>query len=447
MINEIEYKVIQTENSKFIFFRDYLSIYKIEDDVIIDHFQNNKNLPETTKEIINKEFYNANQLIGSYSNVDTEDAPLDTLVLIITRECNLRCKYCYSVDIDSINETMSYEIAAKSILFLIANNPEADEYGIVFFGGEPFMNFQLIKDVVKFAKNEITNKRKKKVNFGLTTNGTILNNEILSFIADELFAIQISMDGSKHNHDKNRVYKNGTGSYDSIINNAMLLKSKNIPFNFRPTFSVETNIFENIIHMEHLKIPFGFGFTLNTKGKSKEITDFGNSNWDSIIEDLNKIVDLYYTKICNNETIHCLNIINSILRIEGKLGKNINCTSGISTLSILPNGKILSCQNFQNHPECIVGDINANYTSSFIKAINVDTISECTNCWVKYLCGGCCYFAKYEENGNFSDPISSTCKLTRLFWEAMLKLHIKLNKKDIITKFLEDYSTTYKFEV
>lgn len=300
---------------------------------------------------------------------------------------------------------------------------------------------------MNYAKSEIVDKLGKKVNFGLTTNGTIINDKIISFLATESITLQISMDGSKSNHDKNRIFMNGSGSFDEIMKNAKLLKAAKIPFNFRPTFSVDTNIYENIKQMEELEIPFGFGFTLNTKNKSKEITDFKYSNWGKIKKNHVDIVEYFYNKIKSREMIYCSNIINSLYKIEGKLGKNINCTSGASTLSILPNGNILPCQNFQNHPECIVGDIENEFVKSAITATNVNDIAECNNCWAKFLCGGCCYFAKYEENGNFIEPVQSSCELTKLFWESMLQLYSRLIENDLLKDYLENYDSSFRIDV
>lgn len=140
-------------------------------------------------------------------------------------------------------------------------------------------------------------------------------------------------------------------------------------------------------------------------------------------------------------------IINSLYKIEGKLGKVVNCTSGVSTLSILPNGSILSCQNFQNHPECIIGDIENEFTKSTITATNVNDISECNNCWAKFLCGGCCYFAKYEENGNFIKPVSSSCELTKLFWESMIQLYSRLLENDLLKDYLVNYDSSFRIDV
>jgi radical SAM additional 4Fe4S-binding domain len=448
MNNGIDCKLIQTNNFNYVFFRDFLSIYKIEDEIINDYFKGKIPIDNPIYAKIENEFDKANKQLLEISQANSKNVYFDTIVLIITRDCNLRCKYCYSVSsIENSKEKMGIDVARDAINFLLNKSPERNEYGIVFFGGEPFMNFELMQDIIHFAKAEIIDKRGKKINFGLTTNGTILNENILSLILNESIALQISMDGTKVNHDRNRVFVNGSGSFDKIMKNAMTLKDAGVLFNFRPTFSVDTEIFKNIKTMEDLKIPFGFGFTLNTIDKSKEITDFEYSNWNEIRESFNMIVDFFYCKIVNKETVYCMNIINSLYILDGKLGKNINCTSGLSTLSVLPDGSLLSCQNFQNHPECIIGEINSEFVESTISAISVNEISECNNCWTKFLCGGSCYFAKYEENGNMVDPVLSSCELTRLYWESILKLYSNLQEINPVNTYLANYNSTFKINV
>ena len=231
------------------------------------------------------------------------------------------------------------------------------------------------------------------------------------------------------------------------MKNAEALRNANIPFGFHPTFSPNSDIYYNVKLMEEMKTSFGFGFTISTRDKSKENTDFTNTNWEKTKKDFKNIADFYFERILEKQTVYCNNILNSLYKIDDKIGKNYSCSSGVSTLSILPDGNILPCQNFQNHPECIVGNIKKEFTNSKISSANVNEISDCNSCWVKFLCGGSCYFSKYEENNNFIDPIPSSCELTRLFWETMLNLYVRLQDENLLNDFLSNNYSSFILNV
>ena len=183
---------------------------------------------------------NLKSLMKTWNLFNTDDLPVITinkysfvpmpqLILGITERCNLRCKYCiFSGNYDDMrthnNNKMSDEIAIKALDYYFDHLNANKEYfpiqlpAITFYGGEPLLEFDLIKKVVKHAKG-------LDCVFNLTTNGTLLNQETIEYLVDNNFIIGISLDGPKKIHDKNRVFPDNSGSFDNVINNFKNLKS------------------------------------------------------------------------------------------------------------------------------------------------------------------------------------------------------------------------------
>jgi uncharacterized protein len=153
-------------------------------------------------------------------------------------------------------------------------------------------------------------------------------------------------------------------------------------------------------------------------------------------EEMNKF---YFNKFLNKDLIYCQNIISCLNRIHNRLGKTFVCSAGKETLAVLPNGDILPCQNFQCYLETISGNVNDSFFEGSFSALHINELPQCQTCWVKYLCGGGCYYEKYVEHQNITDPVASKCKLTQLQWLYMLKLYVSLEKHGIFVN-LNDVS-------
>jgi len=422
--------IFEADDNKYIFFGDHLTIYKIEDKEIEDHLNGINNIEE-----IDEFFRNANNETGKINIAKGANDPLNAIILVTSNDCNLRCKYCYAVDfkMDKHNY-MDFNIAKNSVDYLLKQSPDLESYGIVFFGGEPLINFKLIQKVVNYSITEIVNKRGKGVGFSMTTNGTILTDKIISFLKQYNFSITISIDGAKEDHDKNRVYKNGDGSYEQIIKNIDKLKKADINFELRATISSDANLFDTIKFLENKKISFGFGLTMNTKNRDKNITEFEQDSITKLRKEYTAIVDYYYEKINNNEKIYCQNIMSSLTSIETRQGKVVNCTASRNTISIDANGEVLPCQNFQNYPEIhkqSILSVNSTIKPVFI-APNVEDLIDCNTCFAKYFCAGGCFFEKYNNNSDINIPPSSKCVVTKIQWEYMFKLYVKLQNSDLL---------------
>lgn len=152
---------------------------------------------------------------------------ISKITLQVTQSCNLRCKYCiYSEDINQYqrshsNKRMSIETAKKAIEFLYDHSVDSESVNIGFYGGEPLLELPLIKQAVQYARNLFDG---KKITFAITTNGTLLTSEAITYLAAEDISLTISLDGPKQIHDKCRVFEDGRGSFDILMNNIDMMR-------------------------------------------------------------------------------------------------------------------------------------------------------------------------------------------------------------------------------
>lgn len=167
------------------------------------------------------------------------DRKLNMITLQITQNCNLRCSYCvYSgkyQNREHSNKKMSIDVAKKGIDFLINHSSDSDEIGIGFYGGEPLLEFEMIKECIEYAEKRAEG---KNLILSLTVNGTLLNGEIAEYFQKHRIYTMVSLDGPKEVHDKNRKFSDGRGSFDVIYNNLKMLKDKCPEFMNKVGFSV-----------------------------------------------------------------------------------------------------------------------------------------------------------------------------------------------------------------
>ncbi|MGB2130333.1 MAG: quinohemoprotein amine dehydrogenase maturation protein, partial [Marinobacterium sp.] len=213
-----------------------------------------------------------------------EQFPLTTVVLNVNTGCNLSCTYCYKEDLTtpSKGEKMAYETAIKSVEMLLKESPNQPAYNVVFFGGEPLSNMSLIRDVVEYCENRFA-ALDASVDFTMTTNATLLNEELVDWFNAHRFGLTISMDGPKAMHDKNRITVGGQGTYDVVRRKVEMLLARYTarPVGCRVTLTRGITDVERIY--DHLSGELGFfevGFGPVTSG---DIAEF-NLTGEELVE-------------------------------------------------------------------------------------------------------------------------------------------------------------------
>ncbi len=327
--------------------------------------------------------------------------PITELGLEITQRCNLSCSYCYLGERKAPLFDMTYEIADKSIDLLFHNMNTRIKPSITFWGGEPLLNFDLIKYIV-LKSREFERKYSTQVYFTVITNGTILNHKILDFFDKEKVVIQISLDGNETIHNYYRKTKSGKGSFQIIINNLEKIKKYNKTNNYHNLFLKCTltkkskpliKILEyfnekDIFYCLTPVCPTIFFNKNNEIVEPHEIEKQGKLqfyNWESMFLKGKEIKNRVITGT----------LIDLFLGIKNRYP----CAAGTSSFGIGSDGKIYPCHRLFNNPQYIIGDVwhGINFETSYSLFDHaIDEKNLCNKCGFLYLCRCTC-------------PVDSTC--------------------------------------
>jgi uncharacterized protein len=349
-----------------------------------------------------------------------ENFPLTTIVLNVNTGCNLACSYCYKEDLDtpSKGRKMAFETAVKSIDLLLGESPDRDSYNIVFFGGEPLSNLPLIRDVVAHAGPRFA-ALGKTVNFTLTTNATLLTEEIVDWLDAHRFGLTVSMDGPKALHDLNRKTVGGKGSYDLVAAKARMLLSRyrSRPVGARVTLTAGVTAVEAI--WDHLKNDIGFaevGFSPVTSG---EMAAF-NLRGDELLAVFGAMKALgrrYHAEALAGRNIGFSNMHQLMQDLYEGRSKALPCGAGVGMLAVDHEGGLNLCHRFTGSEMDRYGTVDTGIArdrlSAFIEARADRTDKGCSTCRIRNLCAGGCY---HESYAHFADPLKPTyhyCDLMR----------------------------------
>lgn len=354
------------------------------------------------------------------------------LCLHIAHDCNLACKYCFAEEGEyhGRRALMSLEVGQKAIDFLIENSGSRRNLEVDFFGGEPLMNWQVVKDLVAYGRErEAANN--KHFRFTLTTNGVLLNDEVQEFVNREMDNVVISLDGRKEVNDRMRPFRNGTGSYDLIVPKFQkLADSRNQErYYIRGTFTRDNLDFaEDVLHFADL------GF------KQMSIEPVVGEDTDPYAiqeQDLPVVFDEYdklAKDIIKRETEgRGFNFFHFMIDLEGGpcVAKRLSgCGSGTEYLAVTPWGDFYPCHQFVGQEEFLMGSVEDGIVKTEIadefRGCNVYTKEKCQSCFAKFYCSGGCMANAYNAHGSIYDAYDVGCEMQRKRVECAIMIQAAL---------------------
>ena len=354
------------------------------------------------------------------------------LCLHIAHDCNLACRYCFAEEGEyhGRRALMSAEVGKKALDFLVANSGHRRNLEVDFFGGEPLMNFEVVKEIVAYGR-ELEKTHDKKFRFTMTTNGVLLNDEILDFVNKECGNLVLSVDGRKEVHDKMRPFRNGAGSYDLIMPKfEKAAESRN-----------QTNYYVRGT------------FTHNNLDFSKDVLDLADRGFKQISvepvvaddtedyalrpEDLPQIYEEYdklaVEMIKREKEGRGFNFFHYMIDLEGGpcVYKRLSgCGCGTEYLAVTPWGDFYPCHQFVGHEEYIMGNVFEGIKTPQIREqfnhCNVYTKDKCKDCFCKFFCSGGCSANAYNFNGDINEPYDIACKLEQKRVECAIMIKCAL---------------------
>lgn len=360
----------------------------------------------------------------------TRSTVVKALCLHIAHDCNLACKYCFAEEGEykGHRELMSYEVGKQALDFLIANSGNRRNLEVDFFGGEPLMNFQVVKDLVKYGR-ELETQHNKKFRFTLTTNGVLLDDDIMEFANREMSNVVLSIDGRKDVNDRMRPSRNGKGSYDLIVPKFQKLAESRNQTNYyvRGTFTHNNLDFaDDVAHLAEL------GF----KQISVEpVVALPEDAYAITEEDLPVLFEEYdklskYMLECKKEGKD-FNFFHFMIDLTGGpcVAKRLSgCGSGTEYLAVTPWGDLYPCHQFVGIDEFLMGNVfegvkNTNLREEF-KVCNVYAKDKCRDCFAKFYCSGGCAANSFKFHNDINDAYDIGCELQKKRVECSIMLKV-----------------------
>ncbi len=371
--------------------------------------------------------------IDAFQNRETV---VKALCLHIAHDCNLKCQYCFAEEGEyhGRRALMSFEVGKKALDFLVANSGHRVNLEVDFFGGEPLMNWQVVKDLVAYGRS-LEKPHNKKFRFTLTTNGVLLDDDIIAFANKEMANIVLSVDGRKEVHDKMRPMAGGQGSYDLIIPKFQKVAESRNQTNYyvRGTFTHFNKDFAaDVCHLADL----GFQQISVEPVVASESAPYALTEEDlpALLAEYDKLAA---EMIKRKKEGNAFNFFHFMIDLKGGpcVYKRLSgCGSGTEYLAVTPWGDFYPCHQFVGQEEFLMGNVDDGITNTDIreafKTCNVYSKEKCKNCFAKFYCSGGCAANSYNFHGSIHDVYDLGCELQRKRVECAIMLKAAFAEKD-----------------
>jgi len=360
--------------------------------------------------------------------------PLSTMVLNVTNQCNLSCTYCYEYGEDKIVQTdngrqpkmMTEATARESVDFLLRESG-ADAH-MTFFGGETLLNFRVLKTTVAYATEQAA-ALGKTIDFSMTTNATLLSDEVIDFLAEHRFGVTISMDGPPELQNKFRVFHNGKGSYDVIAPKikALIAKHRSRPIGARVTLTRDTLDVRRIY--DHLTHEIGFwevGFAPVTASPDRPHA-FGDEGFEQVLSEFRALAQDYLAAALENRHHGFSNVRETLGEIHKGASKAWPCGAGFGLLGVSTAGDVALCHRFAGSDDHKLGTVKDGIDrvrqAEFLDSHHVSDKTDCQTCWARPLCAGGCYHEAHTRFGTTNKPNLHYCDWIRGWTDTCLQIY------------------------
>ena len=363
---------------------------------------------ESYKEIVSlyqdKMLY-SDDIYGDYAETAVV-SPIKAMCLHIAHDCNLRCQYCFAStgDFGTGRKMMPFEIGKAAIDFLLEQSADRENLEVDFFGGEPMMNFDVVKEIVAYARSK-EQEYGKKFRFTMTTNGILLTDDTIDYLNQEMHNVVLSIDGRKEVNDRMRTRVDGSGSYDRILPNFKKLVEKrgDKEYYVRGTYTkYNLDFSEDIMHL------YEEGFDQISVEPVIESPEKEYAITEADLERIYQEYDLLTERIGDiRKKGGLINFFHFMIDLDQGpcvVKRLRGCGSGNEYVAITPDGDIYPCHQFVGHEEYKMGNLQEGTFREDIKkefaGSHVYSKPSCRECWAKFYCSGGCNANNYIYNGD-----------------------------------------------
>ncbi len=354
------------------------------------------------------------------------------LCLHIAHDCNLACRYCFAEEGEyhGRRALMSFEVGKKALDFLIANSGSRRNLEVDFFGGEPLMNWQVVKDLVAYGREQ-EKLHNKNFRFTLTTNGVLLDEEVTEFCNREMANVVLSIDGRKEVHDLMRPFRKGKGSYDLVLPKFQKFAESRGQKNYyvRGTFTRHNLDFSrDVMHLADL----GFRQISIEPVVAAESEEYALREEDlpQIFAEYDRLADEMVRREKEGNGFTFFHFMMDLSGGPCVYKRLSGCGSGTEYLAVTPWGDLYPCHQFVGREEYLMGNVDEGITRQDIvdefRGCNVYTKEKCRNCFAKFYCSGGCAANSYNFHGTIQDAYDIGCELQRKRVECALMIKAAL---------------------
>jgi len=375
--------------------------------------------------------------------------PLQRIVLNVTNQCNLACGYCYEYSDDKIAKPqdkpkyMSNEVAEAAIDTLIRESAGRPKLHVTFFGGETLLNFPMLQQSVDYA-NRKAGALGKRVDYSLTTNATLLTEEIVDFLAEHRVGVTVSIDGDKELHDRMRVFHNGAGSYDIIAPKIKMLLKRHRTNSIGARVTLSSQVREVRRIYNHLTQELGFqgvGFSPATANPDR-LYAIGNQKMDDVVDQFEELAWDYRDYALKGGQHYFTNVSDTLKELHSGISKAYTCGAGLGLLGVGTSGDIAVCHRFVDSPVAQMGNVMKDGVDhvkrrDFLEHHHVGARPDCHTCWVRPICAGGCYHESFIHTGNTAASNLHQCDRVRSWIGTCLKIYGEISVHN--PKFLERF--------
>lgn len=366
-----------------------------------------------------------------------EDNIIKAMCLHVAHDCNLKCRYCFASQGNFKGERslMSIDVGKKALEFLAKNSGNRRNLEVDFFGGEPLMNFGLVKELVYYGR-EIEKIYKKNFRFTITTNGVLLDDEKIDFINEHMDNVVLSIDGRKKVNDYMRSTVNGEGSYDIILPKLkkMVDKRGEKDYYIRGTF---TN--KNLDFSEDAMDFYNNGFKKISIEPvvTPEEMDYAlrEEHLEDVLNEYEKFSKKYIDIKKEDKDFLFFHFMIDLDQGPCIIKRSVGCGAGSEYIAVTPEGEIYPCHQFVGEKEFLIGDIYKGIESIELrdkfKKANVYSKDECRSCWARFYCSGGCHANSHYANNDLSKPYKIGCEMEKKRIECAISILAKIKDEEV----------------
>ena len=370
----------------------------------------------------------------------SEEPIVKALCLNIAHDCNLACKYCFASQGDYggvKRELMPFDVAKRAVDFLISQSGPRKHLEIDFFGGEPLMNWDVVKQTVEYVEEE-GKKHNKIFKLTMTTNGLLLNQEKIDYLNDHKMSMVLSLDGREEVHNRMRPSAGGKDTYHPIADNLVnaVKQRDGLEYYVRGTYT-----HKNLDFVKDIMALADLGFVhLSMEpvvGEEHEEYALKKEDLPILEKEYEKLADIYLERQLNGtgDKFNFFHYHMDLYRGPCMSKRLRGCGAGHEYMAIVPNGDIYPCHQFVGKEEYILGNVYEGLKETIwpkkFRDTNVFTKEVCSTCWAKFFCSGGCHANNVTLGGDLETPFELGCQLQKKRIECAMMIAAELEEANL----------------